>query len=258
RHFIQACPGAFRIDSDPLKAWDAVGRPHENFLHEGRIKLGFKPGCLLGIIPRQQKPQPFRPEMEAVGHVDNHGSGVRELVEGLCRHEHATERFDRQIDAHEACDFRRPRPCTVDDYVSGNGALAGFNRADPCALAVDSRYLCSFPDLRAVFACPGHQAHHGAVRIYKTIAGAEAATNDIVATQLRKHTANVIAGDQLHVLEAKRNLALVVSTQISEMLLVGRAEKIALRPISARISEPFPWALSRSSTRTSRHPAAAR
>src|SRR5205085_835029 len=177
--------------------------------------------------------------MKAVRHVDNHGSTVRELVEGLRRHEHATERLYRQIDAHEACDFRRPRPCTVDDYVSGNRALAAFNRADPCALAVDSRYLCSFPDLRAVFACPGHQPHHGAVRIYKTIAGAEAATNDVVATQLRRHTANVIAGDQLHVLEAKRNLALVVSAQIFEMLLVGRAEKIALRPISARISEPF-------------------
>ena len=75
---------------------------------------------------------------------------------------------------------------------------------------------------------PGHDA----VRVDKTVSGAERAPNDIVRAELRNNSDDVLSFQELNRLQAGRYLALIVGPQISHMPVVGGHQQISLRPVS--------------------------
>src|SRR5579862_3283880 len=90
-----------------------------------------------------------------------------------------------------------------------------------------------------MIARPSHKPDHHTIGIDEAVSSAKAATDDIVATKLRKHAANVVAANEAHVFQSQANLLLVIRTQVGEVFLVCSAKKIALRTIVAGMTNPF-------------------
>src|SRR5580704_14389104 len=88
-HLVQAGPCAFGIDGEILEDGYAVGGACKHLLYKCRFEVCLVARRLFRIVPRQQKSQSFRAKVEAVRHVDNHGCGVRKLVEWFGWDEHA-------------------------------------------------------------------------------------------------------------------------------------------------------------------------
>src|SRR5277367_6175347 len=95
----------------------------------------------------------------------------------------------------------------------------------------DRLHRCALPERGPVIAGPSHEADHGAVRIDESVSRAETAADDVVAAHLRKHATNFVAPYQSHVLQSHGDLLFVIRPQVSQMLIAGGAEKIALRAI---------------------------
>ena len=74
RHFVEPGPGSRRIHGQFLEYGDAIdGTGEQDSFDEGAVESGFEAGLFFGIVPRQQEPQAFGPEMKAAGHIDHHG-----------------------------------------------------------------------------------------------------------------------------------------------------------------------------------------
>src|SRR5438552_16483186 len=84
-HLIQTCPGALGIHSNVLEYRHTVCRMNQNLLNKRRIKIHLISRWFVRVVPRHQESQAFGPEMKSGRHVDNHGRGVRKLIERLGR-----------------------------------------------------------------------------------------------------------------------------------------------------------------------------
>src|SRR5207302_5364296 len=93
-HLIQTCPGALRIHSNVLEYRHTVCRMNQNLFNKRRIKIHLISRCFVRVVPRHQESQAFGPEMKSGRYVDNHGRGVRKLIERLGRDEHAPQWLD--------------------------------------------------------------------------------------------------------------------------------------------------------------------
>src|SRR5262249_49567195 len=89
RHFIKSGPRALGIHSEIFEYRYPLGCAGEDLLDKRGLEICIETCYLLRIIPRQQKAGSFRAKMKSVGHINNHRSHMRKLVEGLCRHQHA-------------------------------------------------------------------------------------------------------------------------------------------------------------------------
>ena len=83
RHFIEAGPGAARIHFERFEAGDAVHGVREDFFDEGRIEGGLKAGAFGGVVPGHEQAEIFRTEVEAGGHIDDHGEAIGQSGERL-------------------------------------------------------------------------------------------------------------------------------------------------------------------------------
>src|SRR3954453_17517450 len=82
-HLIQSRPRALRINWKIFKRRYTVSSVHENFFDECWLKVDLIARSFLRIVPRQEEPSAFRPEMEACAHVNDHGRTVRKVRERL-------------------------------------------------------------------------------------------------------------------------------------------------------------------------------
>src|SRR5438552_3617373 len=75
--------------------WErSVCAMNQNLFNKRRIKIHLISRCFVRVVPRHQESQAFGPEMKSGRHVDNHGRGVRKLIERLGRNEHAPQWLD--------------------------------------------------------------------------------------------------------------------------------------------------------------------
>src|SRR6266481_5985639 len=73
RHLIESSPRALGIDWKILKCRHAVRGMDQYFFNKRWLELSFVAGPFLRIVPGQQEASPFRTEVEAGAHVDDHG-----------------------------------------------------------------------------------------------------------------------------------------------------------------------------------------
>src|SRR5208282_2417361 len=66
---------------------------------------------------------------------------------------------------------------------------------------------------------------------------AETPANNVVAAQQRKHAANLVARHKSHVLQSHGDLLFVVGAQVGHVLFVGRAKKVPLGTVIARVAK---------------------
>ena len=153
---------------------------------------------------------------------------------GSVGNQHAAQRFDRQVDAGERRDLRRPRSGGVDDDPSADRAARGLDSGNARAVALNGRDLGRAPDLRAALSCASGEADHHAVGIDEAVGGAEAAAQDVVGTQLRHAGDDVVAGDHAALVQSERILQRLVGPQIVEMRRLGGDEQVSLRTVVRR------------------------
>src|SRR5258708_28376892 len=67
--------------------------------------------------------------------------------------------------------------------------------------------------------------------------GAEGAAPNLVAAELGELAADFVAGDHAHILQSHGNLLFVVGAQVGDVLFIGRAKKISLRTVVARVAK---------------------
>jgi len=127
RHFVEASPGTFGIDRKILKYWNTIGGSRQNFLDERRLEISFVAGAFFGVVPGEEKASGFGAEVETVGHIDDHGRGVRELVERFGGDQHAAEGLDGEIDADHFGDAGGPGSGGVDNVFGGDSAVRCFD-----------------------------------------------------------------------------------------------------------------------------------
>src|SRR4029077_477793 len=132
-----------------------------------------------------------------------------------------------------------PRAPSVDNSARRDKAAAGFHAADSLRVALNSSDLGVLPQLRAVGGRASHEANHCAVGIDKAVSRAKASANDVIGAKLRKHATNIVAGDEPYVFQSHRDLFLKIRLQIREMLFIGGAEQITLRPVTCGTTQAF-------------------
>ena len=92
---------------------------------------------------------------------------------------------------------------------------------------------------RAVIGRPGHEAVHGAIGIDETVGRAEAAADDVIATQARKHGPNFRPLEQANLFQTQGDLLVVVRVQVGQVSVAGGTEQISLWAVVAGIAEPL-------------------
>ena len=126
-HFVESGPGALGVHRHIFKYWNAVGGAGQDFFDERRVELGLIARCFFGIVPGQQESAGFRAKMEAVGHIDDHGRGMGELVERLGGNQHTAQRLDGQGDVQHPRDAGCPGTSGIDYLLGGDWSTVCFN-----------------------------------------------------------------------------------------------------------------------------------
>ena len=127
-------------------------------------------------------------------------------------------------------------PAQLTTTAGGDRAARGGDFKTSVA-ARDAGHGGVLPQRGAVIGGPGHEANHGAVGIDETVGRAEAAAEDVIGAELREQAADLVAGDEAHVLQSHRNLLFEIGAQVGQVFFAGRAEEVSLGAVVARVAE---------------------
>src|SRR5947209_16764057 len=118
--------------------------------------------------------------MKSAGHIYHHGRRMREFAEWFRGNKHAAQGFHREVHTYQLCDLRCPGPGGIYHNTRGYKTLAGFNSGNSVLVCKDAGHLSVLPQLCSLFDGARDEPGHYAVRINKSIGGAESAAQNIV------------------------------------------------------------------------------
>ena len=177
--------------------------------------------------------------MEARAHVDHHRRLMRHLVEGFGGHQHAAQRFHRQIHPRQARHVARPRAGGIDHRASGDEPSRSLDARHSLRVRFDARDVGIAHQAHAALHGLQHEARHHAVRVHETIGRAETAAQDVVLPQFGSDARDILRIQQVHRLESGIHLVAVILAQILQMSGSGGDEKISLRAVARRVAHHF-------------------
>ena len=199
RHFVEAGPGALGVDLGLLQAGEAVDTAGEDLFDEGAVEIELEAGGLFGVVPGEQESAALGAVVEAGGHVDDHGRGVGDAVEGLGGDEHAAQGFDGEVESGESGDVAGPGAGGIDDGAAGDEAARGFDAGDAARIAGDAGDVGVAHEADAALGGLEHEAGHDAVRVHEAIGGAETAADDVVVAEFGGEVGDVGGGEERNV-----------------------------------------------------------